>query len=195
MALAAKGELFGEVTIEHAILVSIRDAEGTLLAPAGNEQNFLALPANMDKHRVKDLNSISCSRVFAWVISGPLRYASRVPYRHPPGAIMEAFKDATARMGEAWCKQGSWGMCQKCGSMQPRPLQPVDLRRVARPTISEKACTACRHGEYVPQPNVKLFSLNDLRAQSSGKKQCLHMQLGVQTVLTPRLGLSENKFR
>ena len=41
----------------------------------------------------------------------------------------------------------------------------------------------------------KLFSLNDLRAQSSGKKQCLHMQLGVQTVLTPRLGLSENKFR
>ena len=62
-------------------------------------------------------------------------------------------KDATARMVEAWCKQGSWGMCQKCGSMQPRPLQPVDLRRVAPPTISEKACTACRHGEYVPQPN------------------------------------------
>ena len=68
-------------------MVGIRDAEGTLLAPAGNEQNFLALPANMDKHRVKDLASISYSRVFAWVISGPLRYASRVPYRHPPGAI------------------------------------------------------------------------------------------------------------
>ena len=77
VALAAKGELFGEVTIEHAMLVGIRDAEGTLLAPAGNEQNFLALPANMDKHRVKDLK----------VMSGPLRYASRVPYRHPPGAI------------------------------------------------------------------------------------------------------------
>ena len=87
VALAAKGELFGEVTIEHAMLVGIRDAEGTLLAPAGNEQNFLALPANMDKHRVKDLNSISYSRVFAWVMSGPLRYASRVPYRHSPGAI------------------------------------------------------------------------------------------------------------
>ena len=85
MALAAKGELFGEVTIEHAMLVGIRDAEGTLLAPAGNEMNFLALPANMDKHRVKDLASISYSRVFAWVIS--VRYASRVPYRHPPGAI------------------------------------------------------------------------------------------------------------
>ena len=54
VALASKGELFGEVTIEHAMLVGIRDAEGTLLAPAGNEQNFLALPANMDKHRVKD---------------------------------------------------------------------------------------------------------------------------------------------
>ena len=62
-------------------------------------------------------------------------------------------KDAMARRVEAWCKHGSWAMCQSCGSMQPRPLQPVDLRRLAPPTISEKACTACRHGEYVPQPD------------------------------------------
>ena len=62
-------------------------------------------------------------------------------------------KDAMARRVEAWCKHGSWAMCQSCGSMQPRPLQPVDLRRLASPTISEKACTACRHGEYVPQPD------------------------------------------
>ena len=55
-----------------------------------------------------------------------------------------------AQMVELWCKHGSWGICAGCGSVQPRPLQPSDLKKVAKPTISVKACTACSKGEYVP---------------------------------------------
>lgn len=58
--------------------------------------------------------------------------------------------DQDGQMVEMWCKQGSWAMCEKCHSICPRPLQPVDLRRAAKGTISQ--CTACKHKEYVPQP-------------------------------------------
>eukprot|EP00913_Durusdinium_trenchii_P010493 g9839.t1 len=52
--------------------------------------------------------------------------------------------DETGRLLEAWCQQ--------CHSMCPRPLQPMDLRRVAKATLPARQCTACKHGEYVPQP-------------------------------------------
>ena len=76
-----------------------------------------------------------------------------------------------AAMVENWCKQGSWAMCEKCHSMCPRPLQPVDLRQIHRGTVSAKQCTACRNNEYVPQPehvprplrNLKLKVLRALR--------------------------------
>ncbi|MCR9130909.1 MAG: hypothetical protein NXI12_15495 [Alphaproteobacteria bacterium] len=55
-----------------------------------------------------------------------------------------------AKMTEAWCKHGSWQICESCGSVRPRPLQPVDLRSVRQPTI--KKCLLCRRGAYVPQP-------------------------------------------
>ena len=54
-----------------------------------------------------------------------------------------------AKMAEAWCKHGSWQICEACGSVRPRPFQPVDLR-VRQPTI--KKCLLCRRGVYVPQP-------------------------------------------
>lgn len=58
-----------------------------------------------------------------------------------------------AKNMELWCKHGSWAICETCASLQPQPLQPMDLRRVAaKPTITAKKCTACKHGEYVPQP-------------------------------------------
>ena len=60
--------------------------------------------------------------------------------------------DEKGKMVESWCKQGSWGMCTQCHSMQPRPLTPMDLKRVNKPTIPSSQCTACKHGEYVPQP-------------------------------------------
>ena len=53
---------------------------------------------------------------------------------------------------EAWCKQGSWGICEKCHSLYPRALQPVDTRRIAKPTVPPAQCSACQKGEYVPQP-------------------------------------------
>ena len=64
-----------------------------------------------------------------------------------PGATLSA----RARMAEAWCKHGSWQICEGCGSVRPRPLQPVDLRSIRQPTI--KKCLLCRRGVYVPQPD------------------------------------------
>ena len=101
-------------------------------------------------------------------------------------------KDAMARRVEAWCKHGSWAMCQSCGSMQPRPLQPVDLRRLAPPTISEKACTACRHGEYVPQPDdipqqlrhLKLRVLRALRPLDIDTGTFQRAQYGYSSMVT-----------
>ena len=58
--------------------------------------------------------------------------------------------DPISRMVEQWCKQGSWGICEQCRSLQPLPLRPIDLKRSRKPTISANMCTACAHGEYVP---------------------------------------------
>ena len=59
-----------------------------------------------------------------------------------------AASTAVGRALEAWCKQGSWQMCEGCGSMQPRRLDPIDLKKLAKPTC--KKCSACRAGDYVP---------------------------------------------
>lgn len=69
----------------------------------------------------------------------------------PNDAGLPAPSEPVAGMAEQWCKRGSWVMCEKCHSMQPRRFQPVDLKKAAKPTISAKACTACSKGEYVPQ--------------------------------------------
>ena len=63
---------------------------------------------------------------------------------------LPAPQDPTARMLEAWRKQGSWVMCNKCHSLQPQNLEPMDLKRVKKATMTPKKCTACRHEEYVP---------------------------------------------
>ena len=63
---------------------------------------------------------------------------------------LPAPEDPTARMVEAWCKRGSWAMCEACHSLQPQNLEPMDLKRVRKATISAKKCTACKHQEYVP---------------------------------------------
>ena len=71
--------------------------------------------------------------------------------------------DHKGKMVEAWCKQGSWGSCTKCHSMQPRPLTPMDLKRVSKPTIPRSQCAACKKGEYVPQPKHVPEALRDLK--------------------------------
>ena len=67
-------------------------------------------------------------------------------------AGLPAPADAQARMLEHWCKRGSWAMCEKCHAMQPRNLEPGDLKKVAGATVSAKACAYCKLGERVPQP-------------------------------------------
>ena len=78
-------------------------------------------------------------------------------------AELPAPKDPTAKMVEAWCKQGAWGICASCGSLCPRPLRPMDLRRAAKPTIPKSQCSACRSGAYVPQPEDIPAALRGLK--------------------------------
>ena len=55
-----------------------------------------------------------------------------------------------ARHVESWCKHGSWQLCERCHSVLPRPLQPMDTRQTANAT--RKHCGHCAKGSYVPQP-------------------------------------------
>lgn len=64
-----------------------------------------------------------------------------------------------ASMVESWCKEGSWAMCQDCGSMNPRRLEPMDCRRVAQATVTKRACKNCSNGKIkipayddIPEP-------------------------------------------
>ena len=66
---------------------------------------------------------------------------------------------------EHWCKFGSWGICRKCHSLQPRPLEPIDARRVAQAEITSNACKQCKGKKWVPQPDeipkhLRKLSLN-----------------------------------
>ena len=87
LAACGTGTLVGEITFVDAPPVGRRDEGGTLLAVPGNEIHFMALPENMSKHGVNDLNSIRYRRVWAWVLESPQRYEPAVPYRHPTGAV------------------------------------------------------------------------------------------------------------
>ena len=40
-----------------------------------------------------------------------------------------AFASKEAEMAEAWCKRGSWAVCERCGSVQPRHLKEADFKR------------------------------------------------------------------
>ena len=54
---------------------------------------------------------------------------------------------------EHWCQFGSWGICRTCHSLQPRPLEPIDARRVAQAEITSNACKQCKGKKWVPQPD------------------------------------------
>ena len=73
------------------------------------------------------------------------------------------------------------GQFSSCGFLQPRPLHPADLKRIASPKISRKACKQCKRGVtltaahpgqayllddlplcYVPQPDDIPFALRNL---------------------------------
>ena len=85
---------------------------------------------------------------------------------------------ATGKMIEDYCKFGSWGLCEKCHSLCPRPLQPTDLRTVKKPTLPPNQCTACRHKEYVPQPADVPKPLQGLKPRVLEALRPLEMDIG-----------------
>lgn len=57
-----------------------------------------------------------------------------------------------AAFAELWCQYGSWAICRSCHAVRPRPMQPIDTRRVAPAEVSAKACKVCCNGNHwVPQ--------------------------------------------
>eukprot|EP00435_Cladocopium_sp_Y103_P073100 s1226_g42.t1 len=86
--------------------------------------------------------------------------------------------DQKAKMVEKWCKHGSWGMCEKCHSMCPRKLTPMDLKRVNKATVPKSQCTACKHGEYVPQPEDIPVPLRGLKRRVLEALRPLTMDIG-----------------
>ncbi|CAE7707363.1 pif1 [Symbiodinium sp. CCMP2592] len=57
-----------------------------------------------------------------------------------------------AAMLEDWCKQGAWGVCERCYSLEPRHLKEVDTRRVAAPAVPH--CRWCRRDGVASVPTV-----------------------------------------
>ena len=69
--------------------------------------------------------------------------------------LLPAATSSEAAAGlQRWCKEGSWGMCPKCGVLQPRPLKEADLTKEAHPEIMASACRRCKakRPHIVPQP-------------------------------------------
>ena len=66
--------------------------------------------------------------------------------------LPRATTSTRATFVEHWCKFGSFAICKQCRSLQPRPLEPIDTRRVAPAEMTAKACKQCRAGQWVPQP-------------------------------------------
>ena len=85
---------------------------------------------------------------------------------------------AAGKMMEDYCKFGSWGICEGCHSMCPRPLQPTDLRNAKKPTVPARQCTACQHGEYVPQPGDVPKPLQGLKPRVLEALRPLEMDIG-----------------
>ena len=88
-------------------------------------------------------------------------------------------KCSIPRLVEAWCKQGSWGVCEKCHSLCPRPLRPMDARRIAKPVIPSAQCTACQKGEHVPQPEDVPPPLRGLKPKVLEALRPLEIDTGV----------------
>ena len=64
-----------------------------------------------------------------------------------------------ARLVEDWCKLGSWGTCVDCGSTNPRRLEPIVTRRVAKAEMTKRACENCCNG------TVKIPTYDDVQEE------------------------------
>jgi hypothetical protein len=55
---------------------------------------------------------------------------------------------------ENWCRYGSWGLCQKCNTVQPRALSEATFGRDCSEYIPEKQCARCSAKRQCPTPQV-----------------------------------------
>ena len=79
---------------------------------------------------------------------------------------------------EQWCKFGSWAICKECSSLQPRPLEPVDTRRVAPAAMTAKKCKQCSGKHWVPQPHELPKVLRKLSLKVSKVLRPLDIDVG-----------------
>ena len=108
-----------------------------------------------------------------------VRQVGEIGHVAPNDTDLPMPSDPTARKVEEWCKSGSWGMCEKCHSMCARPLRPMDLRRAAKATVPASQCTACKHDEYVPQPEHVPAPLRKLKPKVLVALRPLDVDTGV----------------
>ncbi len=85
---------------------------------------------------------------------------------------------ARAALVEQWCKFGSWAICKECRSLQPRPLEPVDTRRVAPAEMTAKKCKQCSGKHWVPQPHELPKVLRKLSLKMSKGLRPLDIDVG-----------------
>ena len=92
--------------------------------------------------------------------------------------LPRARTSARATFVEQWCKFGSFAICKQCRSLQPRPLEPIDTRRVAPVEMTAKACKQCRAGQWVPQPEDIPRPLKKLSVKLSKVLRPLDIHVG-----------------
>ena len=92
--------------------------------------------------------------------------------------LPRATTSTRATFVEQWCKFGSFAICKHCRSLQPRPLEPIDTRRVALAEMTAKACKQCRAGHWVPQPEDIPRPLKKLSAKLSKVLRPLDIHVG-----------------
>ena len=83
-----------------------------------------------------------------------------------------------SRYVELFCKFGSWAICKECRSLQPRPLEPMDTRRIAAAEMTAKACKQCRSKQWVPQPEELPEPLRKLSVKLSKTLRPLDIDVG-----------------
>eukprot|EP00971_Amphidinium_carterae_P072140 1426967-Amphidinium_carterae.2 len=65
----------------------------------------------------------------------------------------EDWRTPLAKGFENWATTNSWFMCASCQRMEPRPLEPVDIRNPDRKLPGTKKCKYCNTGVGYPCPH------------------------------------------
>ena len=104
----------------------------------------------------------------------------------PP--LAPASYSSLAKGFESWCERGSWAMCGRCNSLQPRPLHEIDLS--GDPKVELPKCRICKakRDYYVPQPDDVPAQLRGLSDAAVRALSPLDVDVGKETRSTDALG-------